>query len=110
MTIEAGSGQDSGTARGVVATGGPGAPAPAARPDAGQRRLIIIGVELTALARYLGSSRFVRHVIVGAVGVAAATSLVRENQSRSIARLSAWDRSRQQREAAARARRQKKGT
>ena len=90
-------------------TRGTAEPAPAAGPDARQRRMIVIGVELTALVRYLGSRRFVRHVIVGVVGAAAAASLARENQTRGVARVSAWDKARQAREEAARARRHKDG-
>jgi hypothetical protein len=35
--------------------------------------------------------RTYEHVIVVAIGLAAAASLARDNQSRSLARLAAWD-------------------
>jgi hypothetical protein len=77
----------------------PGIPArqgthgPAQQPDAAnrQRRMIVGGIELSMVARFLGSKRFHAFVIVGAIGVAALASLVRENLEGNSARLVAWN-------------------
>jgi hypothetical protein len=63
-----------------------------------QRHWVILGIELGALARFLGSSRFREYVIVGAIGVAALAALGRESQERSVAGLVAWDQRREARE------------
>jgi hypothetical protein len=63
-----------------------------------QRHWVILGIQLGALARFLGSSRFREYVIVGAIGVAALAALGRESQERSVARLVAWDQRRAARE------------
>jgi hypothetical protein len=77
----------------------PGIPAlqgthgPARQPGAAnrQRRMIVGGIELGMVARFLGSRRFRAFVIVGAIGVAALASLARENLEGNTARLVAWD-------------------
>ena len=58
------------------------------------RRRVILGIQLSALVRFLGSSRFREYVIVGAIGVAALAALGRESQQRNFERLVAWDRRR----------------
>jgi hypothetical protein len=63
-----------------------------------QRHMIILGIELDMVARFLGSSRFREFVIVGAIALAALASLGRENQERSVASLVAWDQRRAARE------------
>jgi hypothetical protein len=63
-----------------------------------QRHMIILGIELDMVARFLGSSRFREFVIVGAIALAALASLARENQERSVASLVAWDQRRAARE------------
>jgi hypothetical protein len=77
----------------------PGIPArqgthgPAQQPGAAnrQRRMIVGGIELSLVARFLGSRRFSAFVIVGAIGVAALVSLARESLEGNTARLVAWD-------------------
>src|SRR5437016_14629724 len=73
------------------ATAGPG---PQADAEGRQRRLIVRGIELAAVAQYLGSRRFLERAIVGAIGLAALASLARENQARALTRLVAWDKQR----------------
>jgi hypothetical protein len=85
MTIEARSRQDP---RPADAT--PGGLREPARPGGGQRRTIVTAVELTALARHLASRRFTIQVITGAIALAAAAELLRENQARNRARFTAW--------------------
>ena len=58
-----------------------------ARPE----RLIVLGVELNALARLVGDRRFQRNLITGIIGLVALARLVREGETRSFARLAAWD-------------------
>ncbi len=57
-----------------------------------ERRLIVLGVEATALMRYLHSSRFLEQVAVGVIVLAALSRASRENRARALARLAAWDR------------------
>jgi hypothetical protein len=101
MTTEIGRGQDSPPASGTVAPGDVGGPAWMARLqrlEGRERRMIVVGVELAALARYLTSRRFVGAVIVGVVGVRALATLGKESQTRTVARVVAWDKARIQRE------------
>jgi hypothetical protein len=88
-----------------------GARRPARQPGAAnrQRRMIILGIELNAVARYLGSSRFREHVIVAALGLAALAALARENHERNVARLVAWDQRRNLRDLRAARARQRGG-
>jgi hypothetical protein len=51
--------------------------------------VVVIG--LAAAVRLARDRRTYEHVIVVAIGLAAAASLARDNQSRSLARLAAWD-------------------
>ena len=101
MTTEIGSGQDSGPASGAVAPRDASDPAWLARLDqleGRQRRMIVVGVELAALTRYLASRRFVATVVVAVIGVRALTTLGKESQTRTVARVVAWDRARSERE------------
>jgi hypothetical protein len=85
MTVEARSGQDPRPADAV-----PGGLREPDRLNGRQRRTIVAAVELAALARHLTSRRFTIQVITGAIALAAAAELLRENQARSRARLVAW--------------------
>ncbi|MGO8978956.1 MAG: hypothetical protein ACLP3Q_16935 [Streptosporangiaceae bacterium] len=86
------------------------APARQAQAESRQRRVIVTGIGLAALARFLGSRRFLSYVITGAIGLAAAASLSRENQARAAARVVAWDKQRKLREQrTAEARQRKRG-
>lgn len=101
MTTEIGSGQDSRPASGAVAPRDASDPAWLARLDqleGRQRRMIVVGVELAALTRYLASRRFVATVVVAVIGVRALATLGKESQTRTVARVVAWDRARAQRE------------
>jgi hypothetical protein len=75
-----------------------------------RRRRIVASVELTALARHPASRRFMAQVITGAIVLAAAAELLRENETRGVARLVAWDRKRRLRQELASEARQRKGT
>ena len=68
------------------------------RLEGRQRRMIVVGVELAALTRYLASRRFIGSVIVAVVGVRALATLGKESQTRTVARVMAWDRARAERE------------
>jgi hypothetical protein len=59
-----------------------------------QRRLVVRGIELVAVARFLGSRRFLERTIVGAVALAALARLARDNEARAVSRFIAWDRRR----------------
>jgi hypothetical protein len=112
MTTEIGPGQDSRPAPGAVVPGNAGGPAWMARLqrlEGRERRLVVRGVELTALTRYLVSRRFVGAVIVGVVGVRALATLGKESQTRTVARVVAWDKARIQRELKAAEHRQHRG-
>jgi hypothetical protein len=101
MTTEIGSGQDSRPASGAVVPRDASEPAWLARLDrleGRQRRMIVVGVELAALTRYLASRRFIGSVIVAVVGVRALATLGKESQTRTVARVVAWDRARAERE------------
>jgi hypothetical protein len=101
MATENGSGQDSRPASAVVAPGDANGPAWLARLEGlegRQRRVIVVGVELAALTRYLASRRFVATVIVAVIGVRALATLGKESQTRTVARVVAWDRARAERE------------
>ena len=70
MTTETGSGQGPRPAPGTVAPAGVSEPAWLARLDrleGRQRGMIVLGVELAALTRFLASRRFVATVIVAVV-------------------------------------------
>jgi hypothetical protein len=106
MRTEAGSGQaPSPAAHAMIA----GRREPA-RLGGRRRRRIVASVELTALARHLASRRFMAQVITGAIVLAAAAELLRENETRGVARLVAWDRKRRLRQELASEARQRKGT
>jgi hypothetical protein len=101
MTTETGSGRDSRPTSGAVAPAGTSDPAWLTRLDrleGRQRRMIVVGVQLTALTRYLASRRFVGSVIVAIVGVRALATLGKESQTRTVARVVAWDKARAERE------------
>ena len=101
MTTETGSGRDSRSASGAVAPGNSSDPAWLARLDqleGRQRRVVVVGVELAALTRYLASRRFVATVIVAVIGVRALATLGKESQTRTVARVVAWDQARAERE------------
>lgn len=101
MTTEIGSGQDSRPASGTVAPREASDPAWLARLDqmeGRQRRMIVVGVELAALTRYLASRRFVATVVVAVIGVRALATLGKESQTRTVARVVAWDKARSDRE------------
>jgi hypothetical protein len=111
MTTEIGSGQDSRPASGAVARRDASDPAWLARLsqlEGRQRRVIVVGVELAALTRYLASRRFMATVIVGVIGVRALATLGKESQTRTVARVVAWDRARIEREMKS-ARRKRRG-
>ena len=111
MTTEIGSGQDSRPASGAVARRDASGPAWLARLDqmeGRQRRMIIVGVELAALTRYLASRRFIGTVIVGVIGVRALATLGKESQTRTVARVVAWDKARAERELKSSGRKQRR--
>src|ERR1019366_10298826 len=56
--------------------------------------MVILWIGLSALARFVGSRRFLSYVISGALGLAALASLSRDNQTRTVARIAAWDKQR----------------
>ena len=89
MTINVGSARD---ARGVP-SGGPGGP-PRSRPANGHQHVIMVLVGLAAAASLPRRRAFQAGVITLAIGVAAMARIGRENQTRSTARLAAWDRRR----------------
>jgi hypothetical protein len=72
-------------------SGHDGRPARQARSARHERRLIVLDVELDALARLVGDRRFQRNVITGIIGLVALARLVREGETSSFARLVAWD-------------------
>jgi hypothetical protein len=101
MTTEIGSGQDSRPASGALAPRDASDPAWLARLDeleGRQRRMIVVGVEVAALTRYLASRRFVATVVVAFIGVRALATLGKESQTRTVARVVAWDKARSERE------------
>jgi hypothetical protein len=101
MTTGIGPGQDSRPASGTVAPADASGPAwlgRLERLEGRQRRMIVVGVELAALTRYLASRRFLATVIVGVIGVRALATLGKESQTRTVARVVAWDRARIERE------------
>ncbi len=70
-----------------------------------EQRMIMLGIELDAVARLLRNPRFQQNVITGIIGLVALARLVREGQARNRARLIAWDKKqylRRQRNAGAR--------
>jgi len=69
--------------------------------------MIVVGVELAALTRYLASRRFAATVIVAVIGVRALATLGKESQTRTMARVVAWDRARAARERTSTQRRQR---
>jgi hypothetical protein len=111
MATETGSGQDSRPASGVVAPGNASEPAWLARLEGlegRQRRMIVTGVQLAALTRYLTSRRFMTTVITAVIGVRALATLGKESQTRTVARVVAWDRARAGREQKSTQRRQRR--
>jgi len=111
MTTEIGSGQDSRPASGALAPRDASDPAWLARLDqleGRQRRMIVVGVELAALTRYLASRRFVATVVVAFIGVRALATLGKESQTRTVARVVAWDKARSERELKSVTRKQRK--
>src|SRR5438477_4147213 len=101
MTTEIGSGQDSRPASGTVARRNASEPAWLARLDkleGRQRRMIVVGVQLAALTRYLASRRFMATVIVAVVGVTALATLRKESGTRPVGRATSCDEARIERE------------
>jgi hypothetical protein len=94
MAIDVGSGQDTHGVQAAVISGGGSGPSRQARAASRQRRKVILGIGLAALARFVGSRRFLSYVISGALGLAALASLSRDNQTRTVARMAAWDKQR----------------
>ena len=86
-----GSGRDAHSAPGATIPGGAGEPA--SRPGAASRkhRAVARGIELNAIAHLLRSRGFRERVIVGGIVLLALRRLARENRSRAMARLAAWD-------------------
>jgi hypothetical protein len=62
-----------------------------AAPRRNDHRLIVLGIEVSAVVRLLRDRRFQQNVIVGIIVLAALSRLARENKARNIARLIAWD-------------------
>ena len=56
-----------------------------------EHRVIMLGIELDAVAGLLRNRRFQQNVITGIIGLVALTRLMRESQARNRARLIAWD-------------------
>ena len=111
MTTEIGSGQDSRPASGAVARRNASEPAWLARLDkleGRQRRMVVVGVELAALTRYLASRRFMATVIVAVLGVRALATLGKESQTRTVGRVVAWDKARSERESKSAQRKQRR--
>lgn len=96
MTIETGSRPDGQRSPQTLTSGA--APAQPAEGPSRQRSMIIRGIGLGALARYVGSPRFVGFVITGVIGARALASLAQENKTRNTARVVAWDQRRSQRD------------
>ena len=103
MTIELGPGRNGDSEPEAVTPGRGGG---RVRQVASRKhRMIVLGIELNALARLLRDRRFQRNVITGMIGLAALVRLMRESQEHSFKRLTAWDqkqRLRRQRRAGAR--------
>jgi len=74
-----------------VTSRGYAAPARQSRAADSHRLSIVVVIGLAAAVRLARDRRTYEHVIVVAIGLAAAVSLARDNQSRSLARLAAWD-------------------
>jgi hypothetical protein len=53
--------------------------------------MIVLGIELDAVARLLRNPRFQQNAITGVIGLVALSRLSRESRARSFARLAAWD-------------------
>jgi len=66
-----------------------------ADPRRNDHRLIVLGIEVSALVHLLRDRRFQQNVIVGIIVLAALSGLARENRARNIARLVAWDKKRE---------------
>jgi hypothetical protein len=96
MRVEAGSHRDVHGAVGAAPPGSRGGPAARQSREEGQHDLVVRGIELVAVARFLGSRRFLERAVVGAIGLAALASMARENQARAVARFIAWDKWRSQ--------------
>lgn len=94
MMHEAGLRPDGHRARRAVRSRGVNGPAGQVPAESRQRRALVTAIGLAALARYLGSRRFLSYVVTGAIGLAAAARLSRENQVRAAARMAAWDKQR----------------
>jgi hypothetical protein len=105
MTVDVRSGRDTqGAAVAVISAGTNGRTRQSGAANR-KYRLIILGIELGAVARYLRSRRLRENVILGVIALAALARASRENQARALARLAAWDKQRnlrQQRTAKAR--------
>jgi hypothetical protein len=103
MTIELGPGRNGDSEPEAVT---PGRGGRRVRQVASRKhRMIVLGIELDAVARLLRDRRFQETVIMCIIGLAALARLMRESQERSFARLTAWDkkqRLRRQRRAGAR--------
>jgi hypothetical protein len=94
MMDEAGFRPDGHRARRAVRSRSVNGPVGQVPAESRQRRVLVTVIGLAALARYLGSRRFLSYVVTGAIGLAAAASLSRENQVRAAARMAAWDKQR----------------
>ena len=72
-----------------------------ARPRIGgdrRRHAALFATVLVALARLPRDKRFQERAITLVIALAAAAALARESQARSLARLAAWDKRRNQRD------------
>ena len=98
MAIDNGMGRDAHTAPEAVISGGHRGAARQPGAASRQRGVLVLGLGAAAVAGYLGSRRLHVQVLVGIIGLAALAGLARESQTRSLARLAAWDKRRQARQ------------
>jgi hypothetical protein len=91
MTIDVEFARDAHTAPEAVISGDHRGAARQPRAASRQRGVLVLGLGAGAVAGYLGSRRFHVQVLVGIIGLAALAGLARESQTRSLARLAAWD-------------------
>ncbi len=74
--LEIGLGPDAQRTLGAAISDGAAVPAQQARAASLQRRIVVTGIGLAALARLLASHRFLAYVITGAIGLAAARTFL----------------------------------
>ena len=55
------------------------------------KRIVVLGIGLSAGARLLRDPAFQARVITGIIGVAVLGRAIRESQARTVQRLTAWD-------------------